>query len=336
MALESLALPSIDDKNMPTGKKLQAIYEYMMQLNKQLRYVLQNLGEENLSAELQETIGELTEGVKQIKSTVSSEAFATYRVQTDKKLESKADATYETEDGEVINAWSQILQTATEITAMIGGDTPVGAVENTSVSITQGGVDIKTGGTFTVESGNFSLDERGVLNANGAQINGDLYSEGNPVLTSKEIYVGSVAPKNKTAGMVWIKPMEETSAQTTHTWSYTQGGRYGLRSHPITADLTGTAAAAIGSNYTYEISVPVYLYGNTNTTLTVSFGGMTFSQTISGGKGEHRTVRFNVTGSAWAANSSTISMTISSGSDTVCNFRATDGYQIKLVSRSSM
>ncbi len=337
-ALANIRLPDLQARDIGLKQKLQALYEYMIQLDKHLRHMLENLDTENLSGELQQTITGLSDGLAALSKTVSMEHFQTYVQQTAKKLESKADASYtDPQTGAVLELWSQLLQTADRITAIVSGEDAVGQVQTTNVSITANGVNIKTGGVFTVDSGNFTLDGSGNLSASGAQINGSLYNNGYPVLTPLDIYIGTTEPSQKRRGMVWIKPSDNETpsvSQTTHTWSYTQGSRQGLRSYPVTGVLTGAPAARVGNQITYEFSIPVFLGDTVNgATVTITVNGHSFSGTVSGSKYDHRTVVITAPYSTWLADTSAISFTLTSSSNNVLNNKADGGYQIRMVSR---
>lgn len=335
MGIDALKLPAMTDGDMTTTQKLQAIYEYMMQLQKMLKHALSTIDESNLSTEFKEQLSETAENAKKIESKVSEEAFNTYRVQTDKKIETKAEGVYiDPESGDEIELWTQILQTANEIALVVSGETAVGQVQTSGVGITAAGVSIKTGGTFTVDSGNFSLDGDGNLSASGANINGSLLNGGYPVLTPQDIYIGTAEPDSPKEGMVWICPEEEAGVvQTTLSWLYTQGSRQGLRSYPISATLTGPAAAA-NQNYQYDISIPVYLGGAVNNeTVTIQFGGMTFTGQVSGSTYDHRTVEISAPGSAWIAADGSEAFTLQASSNYIMCNRAGSGYRISVVCR---
>ena len=382
-----------------TQQKLQAMYEYMQQLNKQIRFVLQTIDEDNLSHALTETIEGLKENSQSITSTVtkgdletliqqtaemiktkadavytdpdtgltidlttqviqtaqdiSSKADAEYTdpvtgkktqlwtlaKQTAEELSQKANKTYTDADGTKHELWSEVLQSAEGITAIVEGTTPVGAVKSSKVSITKEGVDISTGGTFTVESGNFTLDKDGSLTVSGAQINGELLNDGRPVLTDSDIYVGTVEPQQKKAGMIWIKPVADSegneSVQTTHTGQYTSGSRQLLRSYPVTVNLTGTPAQASSGNYAYEFAIPVYCAGDVSAaTVTVTVGGKAFSATVSGTQYSHKTVKISGSHTTWLGNASGISIRISASTDNITSERSTSGYQISMISRA--
>ena len=399
-----------------TQQKLQAMYEYMQQLNKQIRFVLQNIDEDNLSPALTETIEGLKENSQSFASTVTKGDLENLIQQTSEMIKTKADAVYtdpdtgqditskadaeytdpvtgkkthlwtqvfqsaeeisqkanaeyidpftgkttrlETKvtqnaeeisrkasknytdaDGTTHELWSEVLQSADNITAIVEGITPVGAVQSSKVSISAEGVDIATGGTFTVESGNFTLDKKGSLTVSGAQINGELLNDGRPVLTDADIYVGTVEPQQKKAGMIWIKPVADSegneSVQTTHTGQYTSGSRQLLRSYPVTVTLTGTPAQASSGNYAYEFSIPVYFAGDVSSaTVTVTVGGKAFSATVSGSQYSHKTVKITGSHTGWLGNASSISAKISASTDNITSERSTGGYQISMISRA--
>lgn len=402
-----------------TQQKLQAMYEYMQQLNKQIRFVLQNIDEENLSPAFQQALedlktdnsvvstvtkGDLETVIRQTADMIEMKADAVYTdpdtgqkidlwtqvVQTAQDITSKADAEYTDPDtgkkthlwtqvfqsaeeisqkadaaytdpdtGKTVNLTTQVIQTAQqleskaskddlqsavtqtagEISAIVEGTTPVGAVDSTKVTINQSGVAIATGGTFTVDSGNFALDGTGNLTANGAQINGELLNNGKPVLTDADIYVGTVEPQQKKAGMIWIKPVADDegneSVQTTHTGNYTSGSRQSLRSYPVTVTLTGTPAAASTGNYAYELSIPIYFAGDVSSaSVSATVGGKTFSATVSGSRYSHKTIKLSGTYSAWLGNASSLSVKISASTDNLTSERTGDGYQISMVSRA--
>ncbi len=295
---------------------------------------------------------DLATQVQQNASDITTKANKTYKDSSGKTVDlatqvqqnasditSKANKTYTDANGKTVNLSSQVQQSASEITAIVEGTTPVGALDSTKVTINKTGVAIATGGTFTVDSGNFALDTTGSLTANGAQINGELLNNGKPVLTDADIYVGTVEPKQKKAGMIWIKPVADEegneSVQTTHTGNYTSGSRQSLRSYPVTVTLTGTPASASSGNYAYELSVPIYFAGDVSSgSVTVTVGGKTFSATVSGSQYSHKTVKLSGTHSTWMGNASSLSVKISASTDNLTSERTGDGYQISMVSRA--
>lgn len=338
MLLGDVKLPDMDLDKGSTREKLQKMYEYMQQLNTHIRYALSHIGRDNMSPDLLKTLDDVQDAVKSKTSLVEDEVFQTFRKQTARELSSKANAKVTDDDGNETDLWTKVLQTAQELVAVVGGDTPVGSVDNTTVIINRDGVSIATGGTFTVDSGNFSLDEEGNLTANGAQINGNLLNDGKPVLTNADIYIGTTEPFTKTAGMVWIKPgvaeEEPTVSQTTHTGVYAADVRRGLKSNPINGTLTGTPAPAAGPVYEYTFEIPVYLYGTVSGTVSIRIGNKTFTGEVSGNKYNHKTVVITGTHTEWLGNQNSISYTISASSDSINNERNFGGYEIRMTSRS--
>ena len=194
-----------------------------------------------------------------------------------------------------------------------------------------------------VDSGNFTLGADGVLSATGAYIDGVIYSNGLPTLTSRDIYVGSSEPQNKRLGMVWIQPGAEestpTSSNTTHTYSMSRGSRLGLSSNPLSGSLSGSAASAAGNTYQYELEVPVYLGGTVNgasvtVTLSNGAGSVTMTGTVSGNNYDHRVLTMTTTAGVWLAAYGTINFTLSSSTNAVLNEKSDSGKQLILRSYS--
>ena len=188
--------------------------------------------------------------------------------QTQKAISMKADqTTVNTLSGMVSQHSTEIKQTAEEIALKANKGDPASGVETSTVSVSADGVRIKTGGTFTVDSGNFDVSENGTLNAYGATLEnanvyGTILSGGSPVLTSNDIHIGTNAPGNPHTSMVWIKPDTSTSAQT----SFSAPVPWRLHENMASSQgnyrsgvLSGTAVASVGTTYTYKASVPVYI-----------------------------------------------------------------------------
>ena len=100
-----------------TQQKLQAIFEYMQQLNKQIRFVLENIDTDNLSPALSQTMTDLQDGLAKVENVVTQDDFQTLVRQTAQMIESKASAKYKDPvTGSEIDLWTQVIQTAEEIT----------------------------------------------------------------------------------------------------------------------------------------------------------------------------------------------------------------------------
>nr|MCZ9313705.1 hypothetical protein [Methanocorpusculum sp.] len=107
---------------------------------------------------------------------------------------------------EDIEGSSIIQQTAAAIQAVVRDSEAGNEFRTSSVTINRVGVAINTSGTFTVDSGNFDVDENG-----GVTVNGNIRSGGKPVLTNGDIYFGTTSPSNPKLNMIWIKPLEAES-----------------------------------------------------------------------------------------------------------------------------
>ena len=100
-----------------TQQKLQAIFEYMQQLNKQIRFVLENIDTDNLSPALSQTMTDLQDGLAKVENVVTQDDFQTLVRQTAQMIESKANAKLKDPvTGSEIDLWTQVVQTAEEIT----------------------------------------------------------------------------------------------------------------------------------------------------------------------------------------------------------------------------
>ena len=212
-----------------------------------------------------------------------------------------------------------IEQNANQIALKANKTDPAGSVSTSTVTVDADGVNIKTGGTFTVDSGNFDIDASGNMSAQNAYLSGDVYVNGSPALSQRNIYVGTNAPASPVAGMVWIKPDTSTSAQTTFTRQIPWGSRVHMVNTPKTGSLTGTATAAVGTKYTYRIKVPVYIspYSSGTTGAVLHFdiamasGGAavvsaTKNVTITDYGSGNKVVEMEVTGGSWIGNQSTL------------------------------
>ena len=130
---------------------------------------------------------------------------------------------------------NSILLTAQVVNNILGGDVPVSSFESSTVAISAAGVHIKTGGVFTVDSGNFDLDEEGNVGIKNATISGDLSgtfsgsitgnvagnfsggvsgnlsSRGETALTGRDVIISTEEPLAATPGTLWVKPLANTT-----------------------------------------------------------------------------------------------------------------------------
>lgn len=214
---------------------------------------------------------------------------------------------------------SQIDQQAGQIALKANKTDPAGSVSTSTVTVNADGVNIKTGGTFTVDSGNFDIDASGNMSAQNAYLSGDVYVNGSPALSQKNIYVGTNAPASPVSGMVWIRPDTSTSAQTTFTHPIAWRERVHMVNTPKTGSMTGTATAAVGTKYTYRIRVPVFLAMHTGTPtgavlhfeIATSSGGAavlsaTKNVTITDNGSGNKVIEMEVTGGSWIGNNATL------------------------------
>ena len=272
--------------------------------------------------------GRVTENSTEIRQTAeeiallaeNSEGMQSQITQNAGAITLKADWT-EVENliGIVGQQGTEIEQNASQIALKANKTDPAGSVSTSTVTVDAGGVNIKTGGTFTVDSGNFDIDASGNMSAQNAYLSGDVYVNGSPALSQRNIYVGTNAPASPVAGMVWIKPDTSTSAQTIFTRQIPWGSRVHMFNTPKTGSLTGTATAAVGTQYTYRIRVPVYISpyssGTTGAVLhfdiaTASGGAAVVSATknvtITDYGSGNKVIEMEVTGGSWIGNQSTL------------------------------
>lgn len=215
---------------------------------------------------------------------------------------------------------TEIRQTADEIALKANKGDPAGSVSTSTVTINADGVNIRTGGTFTVDSGNFGINADGNMSAQNAYLSGNVFVNGSPALSQKNIYVGTNAPSSPAPGMVWIRPDTSTSAQTNFTHQIAWRDRVHMVNTPKTGSLTGTATAAVGAKYTYRIRVPVYIgssskNGTTGAVLhfdmsTASGGTVALSAskdvTITDYGSGNKVIEMEVTGANWIGNNATL------------------------------
>lgn len=136
-------------------------------------------------------------------------------------------------------------------------------VQNTAMTLDATGIHMKTGGTFTVDSGNFDVDENGNVSMLNASVSGNLTSNGIAVLTAKNLVVSSTQPTSPAPGMVWVKPVGSTAATFLYNNTTVQSFKNFETAHTMTN--AGTAVSADG-NYTYNVKIPYKVTGNVNAT----------------------------------------------------------------------
>lgn len=186
-------------------------------------------------------------------------------------------------------------------------------VTNTAMTLDSTGIHLNTGGTFTIDSKKFDINENGEMSATNATISGRLQVEGFEVWHRGDLVVSSVMPETPENNMVWIKP-DESSVPAAGTWRHGQLDARPFVS-PVDVALTGTSigAAPSGSAYTYEVSVPIYHSFNSSDAYncTVYLGATSGAETINMGtqsiaKQGSGVYKFTATSNVWLGNSSTI------------------------------
>lgn len=242
--------------------------------------------------------------------------------QTAEQISLKADQTVvDALSGTVVQQSTEIRQTAEQISLKANKDDPAGGVQTSTVTVDAQGVNIATGGTFTVDSGNFDIDAGGNMSAQNAYLSGAVYVNGSPALSQRNIYVGTNAPSDPVSGMVWIKPDASTSAQTTFSAAVPWSDRAHMVDNPKTGNLTGTATAAVGTVYTYRIRIPVYIreYSKMSTGAVLHFditgasgGTLQFTRNVTieeYGSG-NKVIEIEATGGSWLGNNGTLSFSL--------------------------
>lgn len=202
-------------------------------------------------------------------------------------------------------------------------------IDNSGVAVKSGGtfsvetgagVMIATGGAFNVASDKFSVDENGEMSAVNARISGQVSVDGHDVWHKGQLVVSTAEPTSPTEGMIWVKP-DTSSIPAAGTWT-----AEALTSrpwvNPYNVALAGTSIGAAPSNatYTYTVRVPVYHTFN-NTTATsckVYLGSTSGAETIAMGEqtfsaGGADVYEATVVSSTWLGNSGTIWLKVSFG-----------------------
>lgn len=220
--------------------------------------------------------------------------------------------------------------------------------KTSSVSITKDGVAISTSGTFTVDSGNFEIDENGKLNAHDVFVSGQLYNDGIPVLTKQDIVISKTQPANPVTGMLWISPgvpssgggssggsgdttptsVEATYSATVSTLGWNSARTYigtDYNNKSRSGTLTGSGIATSLTKCSYSAYIPLFLGTSTvqNTTILCTLTGANGEEVELSGKaygtGE-KLILLTGTSSNWIGTGSYVSFTIcTDGSGTYAN-----------------
>lgn len=181
---------------------------------------------------------------------------------------------------------------------------------NTAMTLDKTGIHMKTGGAFTVESGNFDVDENGNVSMLNASVSGNLTNNGIAVLTAKNLVVSSTQPISPVPGMVWVKPVGSTAATFLYNNTTVQSFKAFETAH--TLQNAGTAVSA-GGSYTYNVKIPYKVTGNVNATryLTMYVNGTAIFADVALEK-TAGTYVLELGGnlSAWLGNSNSLSFTL--------------------------
>lgn len=217
--------------------------------------------------------------------------------------------------------YSSVYQTASQVQTTIANNA---YTKNTTVTISSAGVDIATGGHFTVDATNLEIKTDGTLSAEKAYLSGSVYSNGNPVLTrGGDIVISTSQPASGKAGMVWIKPDPSSSVGSEYSFTIPSswGSRLALYNNQRTGTLSGQGVSTSYTNCKYTIDVPIYIRAHSGTpaggTLrcVVSDGSrsITFTASVSEsatGTG-NRVVTMTASSSTWIGGSNSLSFTLS-------------------------
>lgn len=142
------------------------------------------------------------------------------------------------------------------------------AIRNNRIDIRTGGslvidtgasVSIRSGGTFTVEAENLSINEEGVISAKKASledatISGTLFASGYPVLHTGNVVISSAQPVNPKVGTVWINP--NAVLQLEHNIK-ASSGRWEISGTYNAGTLEGDSFSAPAGIYSYTIRIPI-------------------------------------------------------------------------------
>lgn len=140
-------------------------------------------------------------------------------------------------------------------------ETVLGYIANDALAVTDEGLVMKSGGKiqivagaeFTVDATNLDIDEQGTLECRNASVSGSVSVNGNPVLTSTDIYIGTNAPEDPHDGMVWIKP---TGGSTSTTFqAYVEDRLTFAQANEIR--MSGSGALYSGDDARYAITIPI-------------------------------------------------------------------------------
>lgn len=182
-------------------------------------------------------------------------------------------------------------------------------VTNTAMMLDNTGIHLKTGGSFTVDSGNFDLDENGNASMQNASINGELLNGGHPVLTARNLVVSTTQPTSPIVGMVWVKPVGAVVAS--FVYNNTSVITFEKMEDAHTMTNLGSATTASGT-FTYKVSIPYKVTSPVTAArylkMTVN-GTVLFDVPLASNAGTY-TLEQSGTLTEWLGNAETLSFTL--------------------------
>lgn len=184
-------------------QKLQLVLDAVEQMSKQFQHALNHLGEESLSVELKESLNKLKADQAKASNAVDKQLLTSVQKKINEEISKKANDE--------------------KVQSIINGTEAVGKLENAAVCLTDNGMRLKAGGNLTTDSGNFTIDADGSMNAKNAAFSGTLTKDGKNILTEDTIVVSDSEPTAPSAGMVWIKPSTSNSGWNECTTYYYKG-----------------------------------------------------------------------------------------------------------------
>lgn len=135
-----------------------------------------------------------------------------------------------------------------------------------SVNIRAGSsLNIQSGGSFTLESDNFSVTADGNVSMTNATVSGNLSQDGYSVLTRKNVVISSTQPP-AAPDTIWIKPVSNVTL--TYLYGITETSRMDIFNAGRAMTVQGSAMAAPSgaTTYTYTLTIPYKVSGETGAT----------------------------------------------------------------------
>lgn len=126
-------------------------------------------------------------------------------------------------------------------------------------------LNIQSGGSFTLESDNFSVTSDGNVSMTNATVSGNLSQDGYSVLTRKNVVISSTQPP-AAPDTIWIKPVSNVTL--TYLYGITETSRMDIFNAGRAMTVQGSAMAAPSgaTTYTYTLTLPYRVSGETGAT----------------------------------------------------------------------